>query len=399
MVAFLEMAVIETGACIEPFLDPVGQLPLLGVSFHELAEQEVEASGVEARRITRADHAIATAALIKELAERAQGAGPWRLTVPADSSLGHLSPGRSEPPQAGTLAFDVFLDAPVGAGLEELRQRAKPVLVSGPTRLFRRELARLGPAPHHLELPDDARIAAHVEHWMHLLWLGPLLIPALKQRRGTTWRRGQVHRSWVAPGAKIHPTAYVEDSVIEADVQIGAGCSIRQSYLGAGTRLGDFTKVVRSVMGPATHTLADGTFMYVVSLGEGTLTNLLMRDVLIGRRVFLTTGVIFWADDLGREIFVEQRGARIGTGRRVLGGAVGHGSVLGARTIVAPGVALPNRTTVVMRRDEGVTKIEAVSPGTPLCWDDARLVPYTQLRPGHVPDEIAAIHEDSRAPR
>lgn len=391
------MAVIETGACIEPFLDPVGQLPLLGTSFQALAEQEVLASGVAPGRVTRADHAIATAALIRELAARAQGAGPWRLTVPADSALGRLSPGRSEPPQGGTLAFDVFLDAPVGAGLEELRQRAKPVLVSGPTRHFRRELARLGPPPHHLELPDDERIAAHIEHWMHLLWLGPLLIPALKQRLGTTWRRGPVHRSWVARSAKIHPTAYVEDSVIEADVQIGAGCSIRQSYLGAGSRLGDFTKVVRSVMGPATHTLADGTFMHVVSLGEGTLTNLLMRDVLIGRRVFLTTGVIFWADDLGREIFVEHRGARIATGRRVLGGAVGHGSVLGARTIVAPGVALPNRTTVVMRRDEGVTKIESVAAGTPLCWDDARLVPYSVLRPGHVPDELATGAEDSRA--
>jgi carbonic anhydrase/acetyltransferase-like protein (isoleucine patch superfamily) len=109
--------------------------------------------------------------------------------------------------------------------------------------------------------------------------------------------------------------------------------------------------------------------------------------------------VIFWADDLGREIFVDHRGARIGTGRRVLGGAVGHGSVLGARTIVAPGVALPNRTTVVMRRDEGVTKIESVEAGTPLCWDDARLVPYGALRPGHVPDEIATLTEDSRAAR
>lgn len=399
MVPFQQMAVIETGACIEPFLDPVGQLPLLGLSFHQLAEQEVAASGVDPRRIIRADYAIATAALIKELADRAQGGGPWRLTVPADSALGQLSPGRSEQAQAGTLPFDVFLDAPVGAGLEELRQRAKPVLVSGPARLFRRELARLGPPPHHQDLPDDDRIAAHVEHWMHLLWLGPLLVPALRRRRGTTWRRGQIHRSWVAKSAKIHPTAYVEDSVVEADVQIGAGCSIRQSYLGPGSRLGDFTKVVRSVMGPATHTLADGTFMYVVSLGEGTLTNLLMRDVLIGRRVFLTTGVIFWADDLGREIFVDQRGARLGSGRRVLGGAVGHGSVLGARTIVAPGVALPNRTTVVMRRDEGVTKIENVPPGTPLCWDDARLVPYAQLRADHVPDEIASILEDSRANR
>jgi hypothetical protein len=52
-----------------------------------------------------------------------------------------------------------------------------------------------------------------------------------------------------------------------------------------------------------------------------------------------------------------------------------------------------------MRRDEGVTKIESVEAGTPLCWDDARLVPYGALRPGHVPDEIATLTEDSRAAR
>jgi hypothetical protein len=67
---------------------------------------------------------------------------------------------------------------------------------------------------------------------------------------------------------------------------------------------------------------------------------------------------------------------------------VGHGSVLGARTIVGAGRALPNRTMVVMRREEGVLRIAPHAPGTPLCWDDAALVPFDSMRPGVVPDEL-----------
>ena len=71
-----------------------------------------------------------------------------------------------------------------------------------------------------------------------------------------------------------------------------------------------------------------------------------------------------------------------------LGGCAGHGSTLGARTIVAPGRALPNRTVVVMRREEGVLRIEATAVGTPVCWHDAALVPFDRLRPGATPEEI-----------
>lgn len=389
------MGVIETGAIIEPFLDRVSEIPLFGDTIRGHLAAEITASGLESDRVTVADHAIVTAEMLRQLA--APGRGPARLAVEPSSALGAFTAGRSERPSGGPLCFDVFLDAPSGAGLEELRRTCPPRVVAGPARTHRRELARFGPGPHHLILPDDRAIAGHVEHWMHLLWLVPALLPALLARRPRTWfRRGDIHRSSIARSAKVHPTAYVEDSIIEEEAVIGAGCSIRGSYIGARSRIGDFTKVVRSCLGEQTHTLADGTFMYVVSLGEGTLTNLLIRDVLIGRRVFLTTGVIFWADALGADIEVEHRGTRISSERPVLGGAVGHGSVLGARTIVAAGVALPNRTTVVMRKDEGVTRVEASPSGTPMCWDEARLVPYAKLRPGVVPDEIATAQEDAR---
>jgi hypothetical protein len=62
--------------------------------------------------------------------------------------------------------------------------------------------------------------------------------------------------------------------------------------------------------------------------------------------------------------------------------------ILGARTIVAPGRALPNGITVVMRKEEGVFKVESAPPGTPMCWDNAALVPIGELVPGHRPEEL-----------
>lgn len=196
--------------------------------------------------------------------------------------------------------------------------------------------------------------------------------------------------SLIGEGAEIHPTAHVEGSIVGEGAQIAAGCSLRHSFVGAGSRLAEHTKLDRCVLGDRALTLADATFSHVVSLGEGTLTNLLLKDVLIGRAVFLTSGVIFWGErDGGGNVTVDRDGQEIDTERRFVGGCVGHGSVLGARTIVAAGRALPNRTMVVMRREEGVLRIERQATSTPLCWDNAALVPFDRLEPGRPPDELS----------
>lgn len=384
------MRVLGSGARLEPFGDPISELPLLGQAFARLREAEVLASRIAPERLTFSEQAIATAPILADFAEGAPGGRPVVLAIPETSPLAALVPVSSVRRKNGRLFYDVFLDAPEQASLEELRASAEPVVVELSSRTYRRELPRIGPPPHFLDLPEDGRIAAHLDHWVHALWLAPLLVPAVLARTPGTRRRNGT-RSWIAKDAKVHPTAFVERSIIGPDAVIGAHCSIRHSYVGAGARLADFTKVTRSVLGDGVHTLADATFSHVVSLGRGTLTNLLLRDVLIGRNVFLTTGVTFWADTLGETIKVEHHGAQHDTERRVLGGCVGHGSVLGARAIIAPGKALPNRTMIVMRREEGVLKIEPVPAGTPVCWDDAALVPYQRLRPGVVPDELGDL--------
>jgi carbonic anhydrase/acetyltransferase-like protein (isoleucine patch superfamily) len=384
------MRVIGSDARLSPFGDAVGDLPLIGRTLARLREEE--AALTDSARLTFAAHAFATTPILAAWLARVgpPGGRPRALAFAVSSPLAHLVPVSTARRVGELWVLDVFADAPIEATLEDLRAQAEPVAVEASGVTYRRELPRLGPAPHHLELPADGAVAAHVEHWVHLLWLGPLLVPRLRARAEGKRRRtrGAEQPSIVHPTAEIHPTARLDGAIVGPRAIVGVGCTIDHSYVGADARLADFSKVSRCVLGDGVHTLADANFSHVVSLGDGTLTNLQLRDVLIGRKVFLTSGVIFWGEALGATITVEHEGREHDTGRRLLGGCVGHGAVLGARTIVGPGRALPNRTVVVMRREEGVLRVAPHAPGTPLCWDDAALVPYAQLRPGETPDEL-----------
>lgn len=384
------MRVLATERRIAPFGDLLSEIPLLGRSFAELRADEAHASGVEVARLTWGAHAFATASVLRAFAQRAPRGRPSRLTLPHHALSRALAPASSIDRRDARLSYDIFLDAPEGAGLDQLRSEAQRVDLDVDGVSYRRELPRIGPGPHHLDLPADGFVAAHVEHWVHLLWLAPLLVPAgLARAPKVRRRRPSRVPSLIGEGAQIHPTAHVEGSIVGEGAQIAAGCSLRHSFVGARSRLAEHTKLDRCVLGDRTLTLADANFSHVVSLGEGTLTNLLLKDVLIGRAVFLTSGVIFWGErDGGGTVTVDRDGQEIDTERRFVGGCVGHGSVLGARTIVAAGRALPNRTMVVMRREEGVLRIERQPPGTPLCWDNAALVPFDHLEPGRPPDEL-----------
>ena len=384
------MRIFESDTRLFPFGDPIAEIPLLGRSVARLREEEILRSRVDGQRLTFADYALATAPLLAAFAARAPAGRPSALALPAHSASAALAPVSSVRKVEGRLIYDVFLDAPGSASLEALRAEATPVEVALPERTRVRHLPRLGPPPHVLALPANGALAVHLEHWVHLLWAGPLLVPALAAARPGKKRRWPKARapSWIGRGATIHPSAFVEGSVIGEGVEIGPGSVIRHSYVGDGSRLSDFTKLSHTVLGEGTHTLADATFEEVVTLGGGTLTSLRLEDTILGKNVFLTTGVIFWNQVLEGTATVLRDGREVDTGRKLLGGCAGHGSILGARTIVGPGRALPNRTTVVMRKSEAVARIAAAAPGTPMCWSDGALVPVTEVLPGYLPEEL-----------
>lgn len=378
------MRVLDLDTRIAPFGDRVVDLPLLDLDLDRFRRREAEQ--VAAERLTFADYALATAPLLRAFLEAAGGFS--RLALPNRAPWSLLTPVSSVEQTEDLLLFDIFADAP-NEELLTLRRNATPAVVDLAPRTRRRELPRVGPPPHHLDLPADGVLAAHLEHWVHLLWVGPLLVPALALHRpGKRYRRrGAGFDSFLGEDADIHHRAFLEGAVIGEGAQVGADSTVRHSYVGPRSALADFTKVTCSVLGTETHTLADASFSSVVSLGEGTLANLLLRDTLLGKKVFLTSGVIFWNEAIHRTVRVSRNGELIDTRRKNLGGCAGHGCVLGARTIVAPGRALPNRTTVVMRKEEGVRRIDDLE-GAPSCWFDGALVPVERVMPGYEPEEV-----------
>ncbi|MFZ9890044.1 MAG: hypothetical protein ACO3JL_21310, partial [Myxococcota bacterium] len=129
---------------------------------------------------------------------------------------------------------------------------------------------------------------------------------------------------------------------------------VMRSFLGEGVHVADHAVIADCVIGPGSHTLVDTHLRRVVAMGGSTLSNLGTSDLLLGREVFLTTGVAFFGGEPSRTVVVE--GAD--THRPVLGGCVGHKVTLGARALFAAGVAVPSGTVVVGRPDEAAQKLD-----------------------------------------
>ena len=363
------MRILHSAQTISPFGDAVGNLPFLDLSFDHFRQREVSRVRANSALFTFAPWAFASAPILEAFRRVAKPGTPARLALPATHVSRIYQPLSSIDIQDGKLLFDIFLNAAPEAPLDDLRKSCEPVTIELESKTAFRQLPRIGQGPHQFEYPVDGCFAAHFEHWVHLLWAIPNLVPNLL---GDS-------RNRVGRNVTIHPTAYLENSIIGDNSNIGAGCFISNSYIGPNSQLFDFTKVRNSVLGDNTHTLADASFSHVVSFGGATLSNLLLRDVILGRNCFVTTGVIFQDQSIGDPVTVLKDGKEVSTQRMALGGCAGHGCVLGARAIIAPGRALPNRTTIVMRREEGVHKISAHSKDTPMCWNNGTLTPAVEM--------------------
>ena len=332
------VSLIPTDLHIAPFHDPVGELPMLDTTLRGFVDRALDRAKLPNLDLVLGAHVLITAPMIRAFAAAAKGqARPLRLALPEDSPMRALTPVSSVERKDGLLLYDVFLGEE--APLETLRANAKPARVHLQQPTMERALHRAGPPPHELLLPAGGAVVAHIEHWVHLLWTAPLLVPALRAYKpGKRYKkRPSPLVSYIGEGATIHPSAYLEGSIIGPGVEVGAECSIRHSYVGPNSIISDSTMVLRSVLGEETHTLVDARFCDVVSLGRGTLASMGLKDVLLGRDVFITSGVIFWSEALEGTISVLRDGQPVDTERKALGGCAGHGCVLGARTIVAPG--------------------------------------------------------------
>jgi carbonic anhydrase/acetyltransferase-like protein (isoleucine patch superfamily) len=206
-----------------------------------------------------------------------------------------------------------------------------------------------GAPPHHLRIPRGLALAGRVNHWLSVLNLNLALLHRQRQVSALNGGRNQIRGKFTK-----HPTAFVSGSIIEDGVTLEADCSVINSYLGRGVQIADHAIVEGSVIGEGCHTLVDTHVRRIVAFSGSTLANLGLADCVLGREVFITTGVQFHG-------LLPNTDARVGplnAARPVLGGAVGDGAIVGARALIQVGTAIPSGAVVVMRPHEGLSRID-----------------------------------------
>lgn len=199
-----------------------------------------------------------------------------------------------------------------------------------------------------LRIPASERIAGRITHWLHALNLSLAYLSLLRRRHGAVGRKNHFLGK-----AKIHPTALVEGSVIADGAEVEAGASVIDSYIGPKVKIADHAVFVRCAVDTGCHTLIDTHMRRVIAYRGSTLSNLGTADLLLGRKIFITTGVSYFHPGPSETIVVDGQDAL----RPVLGGAVGHGAILGARSLFPAGQAVPSGMTIVGRPDEAISRL------------------------------------------
>lgn len=344
------------------------------------------------RRVVAAPHVAFNAAVLNAL-DSAATALPARLEVATSAMTEWTAPldGAPHTADGAARAYDLFLTAAddTDADLDSLRTRATPVRLTLPCTTQEIRTQGLGPPPGVTLLPRAREVVAHIHCWPHLLWFGQLWPHAARAAvlPDTMLQDGN---NVVGNNVRVHPTALVERSVLSDNTEVEAHATVMDSVLCPGARVADHTAVHHSVLGKDCATLADSLLRRVVALPGSTISNVDLREVLLGRGVFITSGVIFFTGQHGSMAPYGQSPETLrDSGKAELGGAVGHRCVLGARAMFEPGRALPGGVVIVMRPEEGVLGVpQELAPGTLLAWDNAALVPLSQRWPGHTPPEV-----------
>ena len=341
-----------------PLDEPIGALPFGGATLRALVDDAARACGLdvvdigaddavpEGAVVVGDDDVVVNAAALAALLARASTTVVQAAVAPGTAlflaSTRVLDVDRAAPLRvplwAGpSLSSSSLSDA---ADLAVIADEAGHVVVD--TRPY-------GPPPHQLVIADVQRLLGWPRHWLHVLDLSlaalqtslPTFAMPVKRRRGPS-------------SPQIHPTATVVRSRLGNNVKIEAHVSIVDSVIGDDVLVADHTVIHGSVIGDRCRTLVDTHLRRCVCLPGSTLSNLDMQDALLGREIFLTTGVAFFHDGPGRNVVVDG----VDSGRAVLAGAIGRRAMLGSRALFRAGIALPAGALVVARPEESLGKMD-----------------------------------------
>jgi len=416
---------LETGTLIEPFGDPVSSAFLGGETLSEavsraLSKWDVKLEAVKTTNnvplkgdyLVLPDTLFLTRRCVGEFLRSTSGLKKiTRLAFLKGPFTEYSRPLTELDETGGKVLYDLFrvrgTELPRGMNWAQLKaflaERSDPVALDPKPEIEVLPTARPGPPRQTLDLPRTTLLAADVRHWAHLVWINhqmpwvrlrehwedhPGLKRAWRSRGSNPYKRARRLRV-IGKNCDIHPTADIEGSIIGDKVTLGAFTSVRDSIIGPGVEVSEHTKFLRCVVGKKCHTLNDSYFIGCTFYPDSTLANVIIRNSVLGRRVFLTTGVMFWDEAIEGPVEVMHRGKPIDTGRWILGGCAGHECVLGTRAIFLPGRMVPNQTMIVMRPEEGLYKLPAaIEAEKPYIYNQGLLQPLEQSLPNWKPAEL-----------
>lgn len=362
--------------------------------FLNAAFDVVTAGGAARLALAKTPSAVFTLPLSSAATEPFDASGPGGKPV---------ARGAHERAATERVAYDCFfvgaMPSTTGAALlEALRATAVRVVVKKGELGIPLRLPTLGDGQQQTQLiPVTSTIVAHVEHWCHILWLnqagfGVRWLELARARKlwaswrlltAAPWTMPAVMHRFVAKGrrVKIHPTAWVEASILGDDVEIGAGASVRNSIVGNGVLVGDHATVLSSTLGDRVAVTPRTFVVWSAAYDGAILSNYKLQVSLIGRGASLSTWAGFIDAKLQGTIDVLHDGRLQSTGRNFLGSALGHGAHVGAKVLLLPGRELPNGAFITMRDDEIIRRIpEHLPPGVPHVRDGGTLVPLQIAR-------------------
>jgi NDP-sugar pyrophosphorylase family protein len=222
-------------------------------------------------------------------------------------------------------------------------------------------------------VPITEKVIIQIDHWCNL-WaanIGVLLANTAKIAKASKWKllllalKAHSTNQWkvlhktntIGQNCDIHPTAYIEGSIIRDDVTIGAGVVIRQSVVGDGVNILNNATIDTSVIGDSAYIGSSSMIQYsVLYPGTFILARVISlsttgKDTFLGDNVTLTD---FRLD--GQNIAVMKDGVLIDTGNRLLGPCIGHGVYLAAGSIVGPGREIPNELRLAPMGERTIRK-------------------------------------------
>ncbi|MFH1978965.1 MAG: DapH/DapD/GlmU-related protein [Patescibacteria group bacterium] len=234
--------------------------------------------------------------------------------------------------------------------------------------------------PKHIQkdgeylIPFTTKPIVQINHWANL-WSANLIaifsniatiqkkhklkifLTAIKKLSLNRWQIASSLNK-IGKNCDIHPTAYIEASIIGKNVTIGAGSVIRASIIGDNSFIGNGVTIEASSLGNNC-TILNGHILYCTLMPSVFSVTHMISASIIGEDSFIGSGAVltdFRFDNKPVNITIDHE--KINSENIFLGCGLGNNVYLGSGCVVAPGRTIPSDSHIVMGKNKIISKID-----------------------------------------